>query len=222
MERDLSGIIIVNKPYNWTSFKVVRRVRKILGIRKVGHAGTLDPIATGVLIILVGRATKKFKEFVEYPKEYEATIKLGESTTTGDIQGQIKSIRDVPPLNEEQLKEVLSRFEGKISQVPPMVSALHYKGKRLYQLARKNITVERMPRQVHIYKIKLLKFYLPYFDIYLKCSRGTYVRKLAEDIGEVLNCGAHITKITRISVGPFRIEEAISVDEINVNSIRSL
>jgi len=218
-KKDIEGIIIVNKPQGLTSCRVVEILRKKLKIKKMGHAGTLDPMATGVLVILVGKATKRFQEFIEYPKEYSATLKLGESTDTGDAQGKIISKGDYSKVSLEMFKQALECFKGEIEQVPPMVSALRYKGQRLYKLARKGITVERKPRKVKVYDIRLEKFYLPFVDLYIKCSKGTYIRKIAEDLGNLLGCGAHIVKITRLSQGPYRLEEAKSLEEIDENSI---
>ncbi len=219
---NLKGIIVVNKPQGITSFGVVKILRRKLKIRRIGHGGTLDPLATGVLVILAGKATKKFQEIISYPKEYIAQIKLGENTSTGDAQGKV--IESFPQekldsVRREDIEEALKNFQGEVYQVPPMVSALRYKGKRLYSLARKNIEVERKPRKVFIYEIKLLEYHPPYFKLYIKCSRGTYVRKIAQDLGEVLGCGAHITQISRISVGPYHIEDALSLDEVDESKI---
>jgi len=219
------GFVIINKPQGITSFDVIRIARRKLGVRKIGHGGTLDPMATGVLILLVGKATKKFEEFMKLPKEYRATVKIGEATTTGDAEGEI--IRRYPPervrmVKIEEIERVLKEFRGWIKQVPPMVSALRYKGKRLYDLARRNITVERKPRKVFVYEIAILEYNLPFFNIRIKCSRGTYVRKIAEDIGEKLGVGAHVTQIVRLAVGPYRIEDAILIEDLNEKDIRSI
>lgn len=219
------GFVVINKPGGITSFDVIRSARKKLGIRKIGHGGTLDPMATGVLILLVGRATKKFEHFMGLPKEYRATIKLGESTTTGDAQGEIvdkSDAQEISGIKREDVVKILEKFRGRIKQVPPMVSALRYKGQRLYELARKNITVERKPRDVVIYEIKILDCQLPFFEVYIKCSKGTYVRKIAEDIGEELSVGAHVTRIERLAVGPYRIEQAVNLEDLREEDIRNI
>ncbi len=221
-QKEIKGLIVVNKPLGLTSCKVVEILRKRLKIKKMGHAGTLDPMATGVLIILIGKATKKFQEFIDCPKEYSATLKLGESTDTGDAQGKVIFEGDYSKITSEVFKQALECFKGEIEQIPPMVSALRYKGRRLYELARKGITVERKPRKIKIYNIKLEKFSPPFVDIYIRCSKGTYVRKIAEDIGTLLGCGAHVVRITRLSQGPYRIEDAKPLEKIDEGSIISL
>lgn len=214
------GILVVDKPIGITSHDVVDSVRKKLGIRRVGHAGTLDPIATGLLIILVGKATKTFTKFVNFDKEYTATLTLGSVTDTGDAQGKVIKSASVEGVSEDKIKDVFSRFIGEVDQVPPMVSALKYKGKRLYKLAKRGISVPREPRRIKIYSLEIKKIYLPHIDFYIKCSKGTYIRKLGEDIGEMLNCGGHISKIRRVGIGSFKIEEAVKVEDVNENLLR--
>jgi tRNA pseudouridine55 synthase len=221
MKERKEGIILVNKPKGLTSHDVVDFVRRRLKIKRVGHAGTLDPLAEGLLIILVGRRyTKRFCEFVNFDKEYIGILKLGETTTTGDSQGQVLEKADYSHIDEEKIKEAFSSFEGEIEQIPPMISALRIGGKRLYRLARKGIVVERKPRKVRIYSLKILKINLPLVEFYIHCSKGTYVRKIAEDIGEYLGCGAHIVGIKRTKVGPFKLEEAVELNDINENHLQ--
>ncbi|MFH1655121.1 MAG: tRNA pseudouridine(55) synthase TruB [Candidatus Omnitrophota bacterium] len=214
------GILIIDKPAGITSHDVVDAVRGKLGIRRVGHAGTLDPIATGILIILVGRATKFFNKFVNFFKEYTATLTLGITTDTGDALGKVIKTQDIEGLNPEKIKDVFGKFVGEIQQVPPMVSALKYKGKRLYILAKKGIVVPRKSRKLTIYALEVKKIDLPKIDFYVKCSKGTYIRQLGEDIGNCLNCGGHISEIRRIAIGPFRIEEAVKVEDVNESLLR--
>ena len=180
------GIILVDKPRDITSHDVVDFVRKKLGIKKVGHAGTLDPLADGLLIILVGSYTKLFPKFVNFDKEYCGMLKLGEVTTTGDSQGEVTVKKDYQGINEDSIRQAFSSFVGDVEQIPPMVSALRVKGRRLYNLARKGIVVERPARKIKIYELKIIKIEVPFVEFYTRCSKGTYIRKLAEDIGEVL------------------------------------
>ena len=216
------GIIFVNKPGGITSHDVVDCARKKLGIRRIGHAGTLDPLAQGLLILLVGRATKLFPRFAGFDKEYLGELKLGEVTTTGDSQGDTLRTADYTSIGEEDLKKAFSLFRGEIEQVPPMVSALRIGGKRLYRLARKGIEVERPARRIKIHDLKILNINIPLVEFLVHCSKGTYVRKLAEDIGEALGCGAHVTKIKRVSIGPFKIDQAIELDEINESHLQKI
>lgn len=215
------GIFIIDKPMGITSHDVVNSVRRKLGIRRVGHAGTLDPIATGLLIVLVGKVTKSFNKFVNFDKEYFATLTLGSSTDTGDAQGKVVKSEPFEHITQERIEGVSKKFIGDIDQIPPMVSALKYKGQRLYSLAKKGITVPREPRKIKIYSLEIKKFYPPNVDFQVTCSKGTYIRKLGEDIGEALGCGAHISRIRRIAIGPFRIEEAIKLEEVNESLLRN-
>lgn len=217
----MNGIFIVNKPLGLTSHDVVDCVRRNLKIRRVGHAGTLDPLATGVLIILVGNATRLFNRFSGLEKEYIATVTLGKVTTTGDSQGSVVGGKGFSHITQDQVKETLNHFLGEQEQVPPMFSAIKHQGKKLYQLARKGLVVERKARKILIKDLKLLNFKLPEIDIYLRCSKGTYVRKLAEDIGEKLGCGGCVSRIERIGIGEFKIKDAIGIDQINADYLKS-
>lgn len=214
------GILVVNKPGGMTSHDVVEIVRKKLKIRRVGHAGTLDPIATGVLLILVGRCTKLFNRFSSFDKSYSATLTLGQRTTSGDREGKVIQTQDYTHITEEKVKDVLRSYIGRVYQTPPMVSAIKHKGKRLYSLARRGIEVARQARAVEIKDLRLLGFSLPRVKFYLRCSKGTYVRQLAEDIARDLGCVGHISEITRESVGPFDLGQTISLSQINENSIQ--
>ncbi len=217
----MDGILIIDKPQGITSHDVVDFVRRRFLIKKVGHSGTLDPLATGVLVILIGRYTKFFDRFSDFDKEYIATLALGLTTSTGDTQGKIIKESYNSDVRQEAVLGIFKEFVGYRQQVPPMVSALRFKGKRLYQLARKGIDVPRQTRNIHIYKLELLKFNPPTVEFYVKCSKGTYIRRLAEEIGERLNCGGCISQIRRISLGPFTIKEAISLENLNEDYIRS-
>lgn len=216
------GIILVDKPKGITSHDVVDCVRRKLGTKRVGHAGTLDPLADGLLVILVGKYTKLFPKFVNFDKEYIGMLKLGEVTTTGDSQGEIVKKSEIHSINDEVIGKAFASFSGQIEQIPPMVSALRIKGRRLYSLARKGITVERVPRKITIYSLRIIKIDIPFIEFYVNCSKGTYIRKLAEDIGELLGYGAHIVKIRRLSVGPFKLGEAANLDDINESHLRKI
>jgi len=216
------GIIIVDKPEGLSSHDVVMHIRKVLRIKKVGHSGTLDPLATGVLLILVGKATKFFRRFLSFDKEYIATLKLGLITDTGDILGKVIKEASIPILDKEVIQNAFKQFLGEIEQVPPMFSALKYKGKRLYQIARAGREVPRLSRKVFIKELKLIDFNGQEINFYVACSTGTYIRKLAVDIAERLNSGGCISQIRRVAVGPYKLEEAVSLDKINENSILPL
>lgn len=214
------GILIIDKPSGITSHDVVTFVRRKLNIKRVGHAGTLDPLATGVLVVLVGQATKLFNQFVSFDKAYLATLKLGTTTTTADIEGKLIAEQSCQHINPEQIEKAFSQFVGVLDQLPPMVSAVKVKGQRLYKLARSGIQVQREPRRVRVDRLEIQEVVLPYVKFYLECSKGTYVRTLAEDIGETLGCGACISQIQRTRVGPFFIHEAISLEEFDEGYIR--
>ncbi|UCB56603.1 MAG: tRNA pseudouridine(55) synthase TruB [Candidatus Omnitrophota bacterium] len=210
----MDAFLIVDKPAGVTSHDVVDFIRKRFRIKKVGHAGTLDPQATGVLVILLGAFTKRSKEFTECDKEYEACLRLGIATDTLDARGRI--VKEEKPANYSlgQIKKVFNQFLGKSEQVPPMFSALKHKGRRLYALARRGIEVKRLPRQIHIYSIKLIRLAIPHIYFTVKCSKGTYVRSLCADIAERLGCAGHMSGLRRTRSGPFSISQAVSLDKL--------
>lgn len=218
----MEGIILVDKPKGITSHDVVDVARKRLKIKRVGHAGTLDPLAQGLLIILVGKCTKLFSKFSGLDKEYSGVLKLGEVTATGDSQGEVTQRNEWAQISEDTIRETFSLFVGETDQIPPMVSALRVNGKRLYKLARRGIVVERTPRKIKIHFLEILKIDLPFVEFRLKCSKGTYVRKLAEDIGEKLGCGAHMVKILRLGIGSFGLDKAIALDDINESHLQQI
>ena len=210
-----NGVVLnIDKPAGITSFDVVRYVRKITGRKKVGHAGTLDPFATGVLLILVGRgATRRFDEFQQMPKSYEATFRFGLTTDSHDITGAV--IRDKPvQIEEEQIQEHLPGYRGKIRQVPPMFSAKKVDGKRLYKLARKGESVEREPNEVTIHWLEARGINQRDFRFEITCSKGTYIRAMARDIGEDLGTGACVTELIRTAIGEYHLGDAISLEEV--------
>jgi len=217
----MEGILIVDKPSGMTSHDVVSFIRRRFKMRRVGHAGTLDPLATGVLIMLIGPSTKLFSKFEPFDKTYLATLLLGTKTDSSDIQGKVIEEKPYTDITEEQFKEVMKGFVGEIQQVPPMVSAVKINGKKLYELAREGKEVPRPARNVRIDELKLVEFASPYVKIYLECSKGTYVRQLAHDIGDRLGCGACITQIRRAAVGPFTLERSVQLEEVDESKILS-
>jgi len=220
VQAGLEGVVVINKPQGLTSHDVVDRVRRKFQMKRIGHAGTLDPLATGVLVLLIGRGTKLFSKFEGFDKAYKATVILGTKTSTADIQGKIIEQRPFDQFTRKMVDEVLPEFVGEIEQIPPMVSAIKFKGKKLYELARKGIEVERQPRRIEIRKLEMEAFDLPLVKIYLECSKGTYVRQLAEDIGTRLGTVACIAEIQRTQVGPFHIQDALTLDELTPEHVR--
>ncbi|MBI4335660.1 MAG: tRNA pseudouridine(55) synthase TruB [Candidatus Omnitrophica bacterium] len=219
----MNGVLIVDKPSGITSHDVVDIIRRRFHIKKVGHAGTLDPLATGVLVILVGRATKLSNILMNRDKEYEVVMALGKRTDTGDADGKvIYESGDCKNITLAALNEVLERFRGQIPQIPPMMSAIKHKGKKLYELARKGIEIERQPRQVNIKELRVLSFNPPDATLRIKCTKGTYVRVLCDDIGLALGCGAYVSRIRRVASGEFSVNEAVSVDMLRQVDIHRL
>jgi tRNA pseudouridine55 synthase len=209
-----AGILPVEKGPGVTSFQVVAHLRRVLRAARIGHGGTLDPAATGVLPILVGEATKLTPYLVDLDKEYLATVRLGVTTETQDLSGAVLETRPVPALDGPALEAALAPFVGRIQQLPPMYSALRRGGKRLYELARQGVEVEREPREVTVHSIRLESVALPDFVIRIRCGKGTYVRTLAADVGAALGCGAALAGLVRTRVGPYALEAAVSWDEI--------
>lgn len=216
----MDGIGIVYKPAGMTSHDVVACVRRILKFKKVGHAGTLDPLATGLLIILVGSATRLFDKFVSFDKAYTATMLLGVKTVSADIQGKVLAQAPCADITRADVEDVFKRFMGTIQQIPPMVSAVKHKGERLYKLSRKGINVERPARTVRVDALDILEFAHPHVKFHLACSKGTYVRQIADDAGDALGCGACITQIERTKVGSFLLSDAVTLEEFNAGSLR--
>ena len=206
----IDGALLVDKPVGASSNSVLQRVKHALGAKKAGHAGTLDPLASGLLIALFGEATKFAGLLLESEKEYLATLKLGETTSTGDAEGEVLE-RKAVSVALEDVRSVLKRFHGEIDQVPPMHSALKRAGVPLYTLARKGESVERQPRRVRILELELMDFRSPLLELRVRCSKGTYVRTLAEDIGAALGTGAHLAALRRTGSGRFRVEDGIAL-----------
>lgn len=205
-----SGVLPVEKGPGVTSFQVVAHIRRLLRAPKVGHGGTLDPDATGLLPILVGEGTKLTPYLGALDKEYVARVRLGLTSDTQDASGKILATRPVPPFDAAAVTTALARFVGEIDQIPPMYSALHHEGRRLYELAREGAEVERKPRRVTVHAITLEDLALPELTIRVRCGKGTYVRTLAADLGEALGTGAVLAHLVRSRVGPYRVEEAVS------------
>ncbi|MDP2731302.1 MAG: tRNA pseudouridine(55) synthase TruB [Dehalococcoidales bacterium] len=206
----MDGILNIDKPAGPTSFRIVSLVKRLSGERRVGHAGTLDPMATGVLPVCLGKGTRIIKFLIDNPKTYRAEIELGISTDTYDAEGRITRQDDPSGINRDQLESELNSFLGLIYQVPPMYSALKFQGKPLYKLARAGITVERKSRPVKIHQIELIDWQPPIATIEVVCGRGTYIRSLAHDLGQNLGCGAYLKSLVRLRYGLFDIREAVS------------
>jgi len=211
----LNGLLNVNKPAGCTSFSIVASVRRLSGERRVGHAGTLDPAASGVLPVCLGQATRVAEYLLECPKEYVAGIELGTSTDTYDGEGRITGRSPLPDISPAMIKGVLQSFEGAIDQVPPAFSAVKVSGRKSYALARAGQEVILQPRRVQIYQIQVVRFDPPYLKLKISCSKGTYMRSLANDLGEHIGCRAYLKDLERTSYGPFKIVDAISVDELH-------
>ena len=214
----MEKILNINKPKGITSCRVVEHIkRNFFRLEKVGHAGTLDPMAEGVLVICIGRSTKDTSLFMDCEKEYTGEITFGISTDSYDAEGKVLLVTENPKVSREDIVRVFKEFEGETEQIPPMFSALRHKGRRLYDIARQGKTVERKPRKILIKEFELLEFTLgefPKAGFRVVCSRGTYIRSLAEEIGIRLGCGAHLSKLTRTRVGNFLIENATKLDDL--------
>ena len=208
------GVLLVDKAAGMTSHDVVALVRRRLQIRKVGHCGTLDPLATGLLLLTLGRGTKIQDLLMAEDKEYSGTMMLGAKTSTQDKDGEVIERREVPPLEEKTIRAAFEKFRGDFYQTPPMVSAIKQAGVPLYKLARQGKTVEREPRLVHIYRYSIDRVTLPEIEFTVVCSKGFYVRTYAHDIGAELGCGAHLYSLRRVKSGRFDVASAITVDEI--------
>ena len=209
----MNGIVIVDKPQGWTSQDVTARLRRVFSTRRIGHGGTLDPMATGVLPVFVGRATRGVEFFEHAEKTYETVLRLGLTTDTEDVTGETLTT-GVPSFTEERLQQVLESFRGDILQVPPMYSALKVNGQKLVDLARKGKTVERQPRPITIHELTLLDRTEDTLRLRVRCSKGTYIRTLCKDMGEALGCGGCMAELRRVSAGEYTIEEAVPLQTL--------
>lgn len=219
---DLNGILLIDKPAGCTSHDVVDRVRRKLGLKRVGHAGTLDPLATGLLVLLVGKATSASQYLTNLNKIYEAAIHLGKTTDTFDADGSVVSEAPVPDFSKDVILETFQSFKGDQYQIPPMFSAKKVNGVPLYKLARKGQTVEREAKLINISDIELQSFDSPIIRCVVKCSKGTYIRTLAHDIGQKLGCGAHLAELRRIGSGDLDISNAIRLDTLQALSLSEI
>lgn len=212
--RPVNGILLLDKAIGISSNKALQEVKQLFNARKAGHTGSLDPLASGLLPICLGEATKLSSFLLDSNKRYAGTCKLGTVTTTADAEGEVVESKPVPELSRAEVETVLQRYTGDIEQIPPMHSAIKQNGQPLYKLARQGVEVERQPRQIHIYELSLQEQRPDELDIFVKCSKGTYIRTLAEDIGRDLGCGAHLGSLRRTGVGPFDIENAYTLEHL--------
>ena len=205
-------VLLIDKPLKWTSFDVIQKLRKILHIRKIGHAGTLDPLATGLLIICTGKFTKRINEYMAQEKEYTGTFTLGATTPTYDLESEPENFRPVEAITEEMINSATKNFIGEIFQVPPIHSAIKIGGTRVYELARQGREVKLEPRKITIKEFEITKIEIPIVHFKAVCSTGTYIRSLAYDFGEALGCGAYLSSLCRTRIGEFRIADALSLE----------
>jgi len=212
--RDVTGILLLDKPLGMTSNEALQRVKRLYQARKAGHTGSLDPLASGLLPLCFGEATKLSAYLLDADKRYWVRVKLGVTTTTADAEGEVVQTRSAAGVSRVSVQEVIERFVGEIEQLPPMYSALKYQGQRLYKLAREGVEVPREPRKVRIHSIELGAFEGDAFEMTVHCSKGTYVRTLAEDMGEVLGCGAHVGGLCRTGVGPYGAAQMVTMRQV--------
>lgn len=205
-------VLLIDKPYDWTSFDVVRKIRGLIKIKKIGHAGTLDPLATGLLILCTGKFTKKINEYMAREKEYTGTIVLGATTPTYDLESEPVNFKDAGMITNERVKEAAAKFTGIIDQVPPIYSAIKKDGKRAYELARKGQDVALEPRKIEV-KLFETRLELPKVHFRIVCSTGTYIRSLAHDLGQELGCGGYLSSLCRTRIGEFYLKDAWSMDQ---------
>ncbi|MDB5263431.1 MAG: tRNA pseudouridine(55) synthase TruB [Adhaeribacter sp.] len=216
MELDYENgqIILLNKPLSWTSFDVVKKVRNILRIKKIGHAGTLDPLAEGLLILCTGKFTKRIEEIQAEEKEYTGHFTMGQTTPSFDLETEIDTNHDISHLNKAMIEAAARQFEGLIQQTPPLYSAVKINGERAYTLARRGDSAEIKAKQVEIKSFVITGVELPLVSFRVVCSKGTYIRSLARDFGEQLGCGAHLSKLVRTRIGPYELSQALTIDDI--------
>jgi tRNA pseudouridine55 synthase len=208
-------IVNIKKPENWSSFDVVKKIKRITGYKKVGHAGTLDPFASGVLLICIGRATKKIKDFMDLPKQYKAVLQLGKTTNTLDKTGEITEEKPIRKLTEDEVRKILQNFTGKINQKVPAYSAVKVGGRRFYYLARQGKEVPERFRMVHIYELELLDYREDRLSFEVSCSRGTYIRSLGLDIARKMGTTGYLSELVRQGIGDYRIEDSLEIDHFS-------
>lgn len=211
-------IILIDKPYGWTSFQTLKKVKYLLKVAKIGHAGTLDPLATGLLILCTGQKTKEISLYQAQEKEYTGTLVLGKTTPSIDLETEFDSEKDTSRLKAQDVEDILPKFLGEIEQVPPIYSAVKKDGKRLYELARKGKTTEIEPKKIHIYELEITNLQnFPEIDFRVVCSKGTYIRSLVRDIGESLGVGAYLKSLCRTRIGGFRLENAWKISDLETH-----
>jgi len=212
------GMILINKPLHWTSFDVIRKIRNTIKIKKVGHAGTLDPLATGLLIVCTGKFTKNINEYMAQEKEYTGTFTLGAVTPTYDLESEPENFQSIDGITVQTIIETTKKFTGEIMQVPPAHSAIKQKGKPVYLLARKGHDVKLEPRKITIHQFEIANINFPVVSFKVVCTTGTYIRSLANDFGEALGCGAYLSSLCRTRIGNFTLAEAVSMDAFAADS----
>lgn len=205
-------MLLIDKPLRWTSFDAVRKIRNLIRIKKVGHAGTLDPLATGLLIVCTGKFTKRINEFMAQEKEYTGSFTLGATTPTYDLESEPENAKPFDHITTEQIKAATEKFTGEIMQVPPAHSAIKQDGKRVYELARAGKEVKLEPRKIAIKEFEITRVELPLVYFRVVCSTGTYIRSLANDVGEALGCGAYLSSLCRTRIGEFQVKDAMSIE----------
>lgn len=222
MSDEINGILLIDKPSGITSHDAVDFIRRRFKLAKVGHCGTLDPIATGILVMLLGDATKMSSQYLNDDKKYKCTMKLGISTDTQDAEGNITSQHKPDSITDEEIRNAINSFKGESQQIPPMVSAKHYKGTRLYKLARKGVEIKREPNTICVYDIEILSVNKPFAEFIMRSSKGTYIRTLCHDIGEKLGCGAHMHALRRLASGNFKVENAYTLEDLDKLDVKEL
>jgi tRNA pseudouridine55 synthase len=216
LDLEAGEIILVNKPLNWTSFDIVARIRAMFEIKKIGHAGTLDPRATGLLILCTGKMTKQIDQFQGYEKEYTGIFEIGAVTKSFDTETEVYETKDFSRIGKEEIEAVFHTFVGIQQQLPPMYSAIKMNGRRLYKDARKGREIERPTREIEIKEFEMTSFAPPYIGFRVVCSKGTYIRSLANDIGMKLGCGAYLKELRRTKIGMFNVAEALPVEQLHL------
>jgi tRNA pseudouridine55 synthase len=206
-------VLLINKPLHWTSFDVVRKIRNLIKTKKVGHAGTLDPLATGLLILCTGKFTKKINEYMAQEKEYTGTFTLGATTPTYDLESEPENFKPVENISEENIYAATKKFVGEIMQIPPAHSAIKLEGKRVYELARQGKEVKLEPRKISVSEFSITKIEMPKIHFKVVCSTGTYIRSLAYDFGIELGCGGYLSSLCRTRIGSFKLEDAMTIEE---------
>jgi tRNA pseudouridine55 synthase len=214
--KDEGRVLLINKPYEWTSFDVVNKLRHRLKMKKIGHAGTLDPLATGLLIVCTGKMTKQIEGFMGLEKEYTGKFVIGQTTPSFDLETEVSELKEINHITEDLLKETAKGLSGKVNQLPPMHSAIKIGGKRAYKFARAGKEVELQPRPVEILVFDITEFKAPEVSFRIVCSKGTYIRSIARDFGDTLGVGAYLSHLCRTRIGPYLLSDAISIDEVPV------